>query len=134
MRYRYGQHAARSTDEYVFHQLLPYLGNKRHLLELIDEAVVATGVRPERATFVDAFAGSGVVARYAKQRGFAVVANDWEPYARVINTAAITCGARPALDAQGGYARAIEALNNLEGVNGWVTRTLCPSDDDHADL
>ena len=133
MRYRYGQHAARSTDEYVFHQLLPYLGNKRHLLELIDEAVVATGVRPERATFVDAFAGSGVVARYAKQRGFAVVANDWEPYARVINTAAIACGARPALDAQGGYARAIEALNNLEGVNGWVTRTLCPSDDDHAD-
>ena len=49
LRYRYGQHAARSTDEYVFHQLLPYLGNKRNLLELIDEAVTATGVRPERA-------------------------------------------------------------------------------------
>ena len=63
LRYRYGQHAARSTDEYVFHQLLPYLGNKRNLLELIDEAVKATGVRPERATFVDAFAGSGVVSR-----------------------------------------------------------------------
>ena len=67
MRYRYGQHAARLTDAYVFHQLLPYLGNKRHLLDLIDEAVSATGVAPERATFVDAFAGSGVVARYAKQ-------------------------------------------------------------------
>ena len=39
LRYRYGQHAARSTDEYVFHQLLPYLGNKRNLLELIDDAV-----------------------------------------------------------------------------------------------
>ena len=133
MRYRYGQHAARLTDAYVFHQLLPYLGNKRHLLDLIDEAVSATGVAPERATFVDAFAGSGVVARYAKQRGFAVVANDWEPYARVVNTAAIACDAAPDLTALGGYERAIDALNELDGVDGWVTRTLCPADDDDAD-
>ncbi len=133
LRYRYGQHAARSTDEYVFHQLLPYLGNKRNLLELIDEAVEATGVSPDRATFVDAFAGSGVVSRYAKQRGFAVVSNDWEPYARVVNTAAVTCDAAPALASVGGYERAIAALNALQGTDGWVTKTLCPADDDDAD-
>lgn len=133
MRYLHGQHAARSTSEYVFHQLLPYLGNKRHLLGLIDEAVAATGVRPDRATFVDAFAGSGVVSRFAKQRGFAVVANDWEPYARVINTAAVVCDAAPALESLGGYERAIDALNALQGTDGWVTKTLCPADDDGAD-
>ena len=102
MRYRHGQHAARTTDEYVFHQLLPYLGNKRNLLDLIGDALDATGVQPARATFVDAFAGSGVVSRFAKQRGFAVVANDWEPYTRVVNTAAITCDAAPALPLLGG--------------------------------
>jgi len=52
LRYRHGQHAARSTDEYVFHQLLPYLGNKRYLLDLIGDALDATGVDPARASAV----------------------------------------------------------------------------------
>ena len=133
MRYRHGQHAARSTDEFVFHQLLPYLGNKRNLLDLIGEALDATGVTPGRATFVDAFAGSGVVSRWAKQLGFAVVSNDWEPYARVVNTAAVACSEPPAAPRLGGYAQALAELNALPGVDGWVSRTLCPRDDDDAD-
>ena len=133
MRYRHGQHAARSTDEYVFHQLLPYLGNKRNLLDLIGDALDATGVDPARATFVDAFAGSGVVSRFAKQRGFAVVANDWEPYARVVNTAAVACDGAPVLAALGGYQRAIATLNALPGMDGWVTQHLCPADDERPD-
>lgn len=133
MRYLHGRHAARTTDEFVFHQLIPYLGNKRHLLDVIGEALAETGCRPGRTTFVDAFAGSGVVARFAKQRGFAVVANDWEPFARVLNTAAIACHAPPALPTLGGYEAALATLNALPGVDGWIARTLCPADDDDAD-
>ena len=133
MRYEHGLHAARSTDEYVFHQLLPYLGNKRHLLDLIGKALAATGCSPSRSTFVDAFAGSGVVARFAKQLGFAVVANDWEPYARTINSAALLHDAPPKMPQLGGYLGAIARLNALPGVDGWVTRTLCPADDHDAD-
>ncbi|HEB52713.1 MAG TPA: DNA methyltransferase [bacterium] len=133
MRYRHGQHAARATDEYVFHQLLPYLGNKRHLLDLIAEAIDATGCDPRRSVFVDAFAGSGVVARFAKQRGFAVIANDWEPFARVVNTAALIPGEAPPFARLGGYERAIATLNTLPGTDGWVANTLCPADDDEAD-
>lgn len=129
LRYHPRRHTARNTDDYVFHQLIPYLGNKRHLLDLIDEALAATGVDPARATFLDAFAGSGVVARFAKQRGFAVIANDWEPYARVLNTAAIVAEAPPPLPELGGYERALDTLNSLAGRDGWVTRTLCPIDD-----
>jgi adenine-specific DNA-methyltransferase len=70
-----------------------------------------------------------VVARYAKQRGFAVVANDWEPYARVLNTAALVADAAPALTALGGYEAALATLDALPGSDGWVTRTLCPADD-----
>ena len=33
--YHKRRHAARTTDEYLFHQLVPYLGNKRRLLHLI---------------------------------------------------------------------------------------------------
>ena len=78
MRYLPQKHAARSTDDFVFHQLLPYLGSKRHLLELIGTALQSTGCTPQRATFVDAFAGSGVVSRYAKAQGFSVVAVAWK--------------------------------------------------------
>lgn len=129
VRYDRRHHAARHTDEYVFHQLLPYLGNKRHLLDVIGEALDATGLRPYDSTFVDAFAGSGVVSRFAKQRGFQVVSNDWEPYAQVLNTAAIACDGPPACTALGGYEAAIATLNALPGVDGWVTRHLCPADD-----
>ncbi|MBL8755025.1 MAG: DNA adenine methylase [Planctomycetes bacterium] len=129
VRYHPRHHAARTTDEFVFHQLIPYLGNKRHLLDLIGEALAATGLAPERATFLDAFAGSGVVARFAKRLGFAVIANDWEPFARVLSTAAIATDAAPPMPALGGYERAIATLNAMPGVDGWVARTLCPRDD-----
>ncbi len=133
VRYDPRRHTARLTGEFVFHQLIPYLGSKRHLLDLIGAAVDATGLLPARATFVDAFAGSGVVGRFAKQRGFAVVANDWEPYARVLNNAAIVCDGPPALQALGGYERALATLNALPGIDGWVSRTLCPADDSAPD-
>ncbi|MBL9077420.1 MAG: DNA adenine methylase [Planctomycetes bacterium] len=129
MRYDRQKHAARHTDEYVFHQLLPYLGSKRHLLDLIGAALDATGLRAEQATFVDAFAGSGVVSRFAKRRGFAVVSNDWEPYAEVCNTAAIASERPPACAPLGGYEAAIARLNALPGEPGWVTEHLCPADD-----
>jgi len=133
VRYDRRQHSARHTDEYVFHQLLPYLGNKRHLLDVIGEALDATGLCPEQSTFVDAFAGSGVVSRFAKQRGFQVTCNDWEPYAQVLNTAAIACEVPPDCTALGGYEAALAQLNDLPGVDGWVTRHLCPADDDAPD-
>ena len=133
MRYEPRLHAARSTTEYVFHQLLPYLGNKRHLLGLIARAIDGTGCQPEQATFVDAFAGSGVVSRFAKQLGFAVIANDWEPYAHSVNSAALLHDTEPEMARLGGYRATIAKLNALPGVDGWVTRTLCPKDDDAAD-
>lgn len=133
MRYEHRRHAARSTTEYVFNQLLPYLGNKRHLLDLIGEAVEDTGCAPNESTFVDAFAGSGVVARYAKQLGYTVIANDWEPYAHTVNSAALLHDAPPEMPKLGGYLSALAKLNSLPGIDGWVTRTLCPKDDDHAD-
>jgi adenine-specific DNA-methyltransferase len=96
---------------------------------VIGAALDMTGVPPPHSTFVDAFAGSGVVSRLAKQRGFRVISNDWEPYAQVLNTAAIACDGPPACTALGGYAAAIDRLNELPGVDGWVTRHLCPADD-----
>ena len=63
--YHKRRHAARTTDEYLFHQLVPYLGNKRRLLHLILEALEITGTLKREdgraPIFADFFAGSGVV-------------------------------------------------------------------------
>ncbi len=132
--YEYGRggHAAYRTSEYVFHQLIPYIGNKRKLLGLINQAIAKTDISPS-GTFLDLFAGSGVVSRTAKKQGFRVISNDWEPYAREINQCYIGCNSAPAFEALGGYNSAIATLNAVIPCEDWVTKHLCPADDAHYD-
>lgn len=129
--YRAKEHAAAFTTDYTFNQLIPYLGNKRKLLGLIEQAIEKTGVHAD--LFVDFFAGSGVVARFAKQRGFCVLANDWEPYAHILNHAFIACNVLPDFGAVGGVAAAFQALNAAGPVEDYVTSHLCPRSDERPD-
>ena len=134
MRYHVSRHAARHTDDFVFSQLIPYIGNKRKLLPLIQAAVEATGLDPQRSTFLDAFSGSTVVSRFAKRLGFQVTANDWEPYAEALAEAAIALNTPPTYFGSTPYATLLENLNSLPPLEGWITQHLCPSDDEHPDL
>jgi adenine-specific DNA-methyltransferase len=131
--YRAKKHSAVRTKDYVFHQLIPYIGNKRKLLPLIHRALAHSGPATGRV-FVDVFAGTGVVSRLAKTMGYQVIANDWEPYARAINTCYVACNGPPEFRAVGGYQSAIEQLNALPPHMGWVTEHLCPRDDQHYDV
>lgn len=141
--YHKRRHAARTTEDYVFHQLVPYLGNKRRLLPLILSALAQTtplkragGSSSAVAAplFVDLFAGSGVVSRLARQLGYQVIANDWEPYSFALSDAVIGCQKAPEFAALGGYEAALNSLNQLEPVDGWLTQTFCPRDDTRYDL
>lgn len=127
------RHAAVRTTDYLFNQLIPYIGNKRRLLDLIGEAIDSTGATAG-STFLDLFAGSGVVSRFAKRRGFRVISNDWEPHTRPINICYIACNRAPPFAALGGYDAAITRLNNLDPRVDWVTTHLCPRDDQHYDV
>jgi len=134
MRYNASQHAARSTEDFVFHQLIPYLGNKRKLLHLIQCAIDATCLSPERSTFLDAFSGSTVVSRFAKRLGFQVTANDWEPYAEVLAQASIALNQAPAYFGTHTLAQVLQELASLPPCAGWITQHLCPTDDEHPDM
>ncbi len=131
--YDRSRHAAVRTTEYLFNQLIPYIGNKRKLLPLIYRAVQQTAASAG-ASFVDFFAGSGVVSRWAKMAGYRVIANDWEPYATAINQCYVACNGPLAFEALGGYTSAIEQLNGLPPKIGWVTEHLCPLDDADLDI
>lgn len=126
-------HAAYRTTDYVFHQLIPYIGNKRKLLDLIHQAIDKTDIGTD-ATFLDLFAGSGVVSRMAKKKGFHVITNDWEPYAQEINRCYIQCNAAPDYKHFGGYEKAIAQLNAVTPREDWITRHLCPANDQQYDI
>jgi adenine-specific DNA-methyltransferase len=134
MRYDRRHHAAASTTSYVFGQLIPYIGNKRKLLDLIAQALAQTGTDPRRARFLDAMAGSGVVSRWAKEVGFEVVSNDWEPYTAALNGCYIACNAAPVYARRRSYDQVIAELNALAPSDGWVTQHLCPRDDANPDV
>jgi adenine-specific DNA-methyltransferase len=122
-----------ATDEYVYSQLIPYIGNKRKLLGLIGRALASTGI--ERGTFVDLFTGSTVVARYAKELNFRVVANDWEPYSYEIARGTVALNREPRFKRLGAPApeELFAELSSLPPVHGWVAQHLCPTDDENPD-
>jgi len=134
MRYQSQKHSAKYTGDYVFSQLIPYIGNKRKLLPLIGQAIARTGLKPENSTFLDCFSGSGVVSRYAKQLGFAVIANDWEPYAEVISLCYTVLNHAPTFDGSLSYTEIIDQLNHCKPEAGWITDHLCPADDVEYDI
>ena len=121
--------AARDTNEYVFAQLIPYIGNKRKLLDLINQAIELTNVKD--GIFVDLFSGSTVVARFAKQLDFRVLSNDWEPYSEQIAIGTVVLNEVPRFAELGGCANAFQILNNATPIEGYVTKHLCPSDDEN---
>ena len=119
--------AARDTEEYVFSQLIPYIGNKRKLLDLIHQAIKLTNI--EDGTFVDLFSGSTVVSRFAKKLGFRVLSNDWEPYSEQIARGTVVLNEIPKFENFGGSKKVFEILNNAIPVEDYVTKHLCPTDD-----
>lgn len=81
----------RENPAYLTDQLLTYIGNKRSLLSLVDDAASQVQERLGRKmTVLDAFAGSGVVSRLMKARSKVIISNDLESYARVMGECYLT--------------------------------------------
>jgi len=134
MKWNASSHSANITDEYLFHQLLPYIGNKRKLLGLIEEAMIFADISPNTHHFVDLFAGTGVVSRMAKQKEYGVTSNDWEYYSEAINKCYIETNEAPIFQNGKSYKEIIDYLNNLKPREDWITNHLCPDDDDNFDI
>jgi len=131
-RHHLKNHSARWTENYLYNQLIPYIGNKRKLLDLIFKAVKLTGLT--NGTFLDLFAGSGVVSRLAKTLGFQVVCNDWEPFAKEYNSAFIVPNKMPPFKILGGCENAYRMLNALKPIEGYFATYYAPRDDRHPDI
>jgi len=114
-------------------QLITCIGNKRALLGPIETAVqsVRSRLGGRRLRVVDAFTGSGAVARMLKPHAQRLVVNDLEAYAAVAGRCYLAN--RGDVD-RDGLRRAIDALNR--GVNeptsdgpGFIERLYAPADE-----
>ncbi len=127
-----------AEKDYLRSQIIAYIGNKRRLLPLIGEALerVFDGPAPGGLKFLDLFAGSGVVSRYARLRGYRVVSNDWEPFTWVLNQAYIGAGPRDVERLFGSHEkfhRIIRDLNELPDPpdeERYLSRYYAPATDD----
>lgn len=73
-------------NSYLYEQLISYIGNKRKLIPFIEQVLLDRwGTQARGMSFLDLFAGSGVVSRLARTMGYRVISNDWESYACQIN-------------------------------------------------
>jgi adenine-specific DNA-methyltransferase len=124
--------APRDNPDYLSRQLITYLGNKRALLDFIGRGVSMVKARlgKDKLDCLDAFSGSGAVARYLKGHSRLLVANDLERYSEVINSCYLAN--RSELD-MGGlrelHRQLVRRLGSEPLEPGFISRLYAPADD-----
>jgi adenine-specific DNA-methyltransferase len=80
------------NEEYLKSQLITYLGNKRALLDLIEEGTefVLSKLKKDKLIILDLFSGSGVVSRFFKKYSSKLISNDLEDYCYTLNKCYLT--------------------------------------------
>ena len=128
------------NTEYIKNQLIAYIGNKRRLLNLLISAITTIekkGSTPinKQGFFIDYFSGSGVVSRLAKELGYAVISNDWEYYAKIINKSFLENhdDIIKEFSTEGGLENILSQLNaSLQTPtpqDSYISQYYCPNDD-----
>jgi adenine-specific DNA-methyltransferase len=116
---------------YLERELITYIGNKRGLIPFIAKGVelVKQKLGKQKLSFLDLFAGSGVVSRFMKQHSDLIVANDIEDYTSIVNACYLANQSR--ID----WVQAREQLTWLEHTietdwrRGFIAELYAPLDD-----
>lgn len=82
----------KENSQFLKEQIITYIGNKRLLIEKIEQEVIAikTSLKKKRLVCADIFAGSGIVARMLKQHSKLLFVNDLERYSYLVNSCYLT--------------------------------------------
>jgi len=116
-------------QKFLKKHLITYLGNKRGLLDGINEEIIKIKKLLDKETLssFDGFSGSGVVARLLKYHSNIVYANDLEDYSYIINKAYLS---NPTEEEKELINSWIDRLNNMKyNVKGIISNNYSPKDD-----
>jgi len=117
--------------EYLTQQLITYIGNKRALLDFIDDGIkkVQKKLRKDKLKMFDVFSGSGIVARYFKRFSELLIANDLERYSTLINECYLSNQNEIDLALLGKYHREITENAHNHLLKGIISELYAPFDD-----
>ena len=121
------------SQDYLKHQLITYIGNKRALLRLIEAGLNAVKAKlgQNRVRFLDLFAGSGVVSRMARQHASTIFCNDLEAYSAIINRCYQTNASEVDWHLLRRELRRVEAFVETHRVPGFIAELYAPADDNN---
>lgn len=92
--------------------MINYIGSKKRLLDFIDKAVSQRRPKSDHPTFVDLFAGTGVVAHHFSNK-FRIIASDIQYYSYVLLQYQLTCYDPVRREV-------VEHLTNIKPVEGFI--------------
>ena len=91
-----------------------YIGSKYSLMDFLTETIhTVAGNNSQNKVFADLFAGTGVVGKTFKEKGYRVLSNDIQYYSYVLNKHLIENV--PPLE-----TKILEHLNTLRGTEGFI--------------
>ncbi len=120
-----------------------YIGSKYSLLPFLEEKILQFVGERKGLTFFDVFAGTGIVGRHFKSKGFQIIANDIQYYSYSLNKASIAINEEPQflgivgqlpcsgflpLDA---IDVVLNYLNTIPPKKGFVYHNYCPGGTKH---
>ena len=107
-----------------------YIGSKARVTDTIRSVVAENLVRGSR--FVDGFAGTGAVAASVADLGVPLIVNDTMHAAITMALARLVSVDEARFHNLGGYAAAIDHLNQLASIEGYMHRAYSPASKRHA--
>ena len=121
----------KENPAFLKEQIITYLGNKRSLLGLIDEAIsdIKADMKHDKISFADVFSGSGVVSRLAKKHAKMIFANDLESYSRIINECYLSNFSSELELGILEFHSTLSKINELKA--GFITELYAPKDDEN---
>jgi adenine-specific DNA-methyltransferase len=107
-------------SNFVQQPMITYIGNKRKLIQHIEDVVER--LKPSSA--VDAFSGSGVVSRMLLTHSDTLYVNDLEKYCEVLSECFLKT---PSLEDQREVRKHIDIMNNLPEKDGFISELYAPN-------
>lgn len=96
-----------------------YIGSKYSLMDFLTNSISkVTGTNAEGKVFADLFAGTGVVGKTFKEKGYKVISNDIQYYSYVLNKHLIENVPPLSIDI-------VDNLNQLAGTEGFIYKNYC---------
>lgn len=101
-----------------------YIGSKSRL---VDQIMDHAGMPTAGGYFVDAFCGTGAVAEAAAELGWKIRINDHLHSAVISASARLISNAEACFSELGGYASAVQILNETKPLHGFIWQTYSPA-------